>query len=51
LYEKVEKKKDVEEKVKILHEDGIIGCFMLTESLADTIIELSPFFSMEKKLI
>jgi hypothetical protein len=49
LYERVEKEKDVEEKVKILHEDGIFNCFMLTKLLRDTLIDLAPFFSAKTK--
>jgi hypothetical protein len=49
LYVKVAKEKHFEEKVKKLHDDGIVDCFLLTESLADTLIEFSPFFNTGKK--
>jgi hypothetical protein len=48
LYEN-EKEKDIEKKVKILHKDGIIDCFFLTESVADTLIGLSSFFTQRDK--
>jgi hypothetical protein len=46
LYGKV-KEKDVEEKVKILHEDEIIDCFLLTELVVNTLIRLSLFFTQK----